>query len=91
MFVKDTLADPLAERAVSKARVEHVGVALALSAVIVVTILLLHEIRKFAPFDFSVTHESVMGVSDMTRLVEVDVVNDVVTGSGIMLVSTKTV
>lgn len=91
MLVKDTVAEPLAERAVSKARALHVGVELALSAVIVVAILLLHEMRKFAPFDFSVTHERVMGVSDIMRPVASDAVNEVVTGSGMTLVSTDTV
>ena len=75
----------------SSAGVLHFGVELALPTVIVTVMLLLHERRKFAPLDLSVVHERVIGVLGGVRPEVSDVVNDVVTGSGIMLVSTETV
>ena len=91
MLAKEIVADPLTGSVVSRAIVLHFGVELALSIVIVVVMLSLHEIRRFAPLDLSVSHESVIGAPDITRPNVSDEVNEVVIGSGTTLVSTETV
>lgn len=90
LLVKTTVPVPLAEIRGSKAIMPHFGVVVAEPTVKSADMFSLQEIRKFAPADFSVTHENEIEFPSDMRSVVVEVLNAVVTGSGMTLLSTET-
>lgn len=90
LFVKATVPVPLAEIRVVKAGMPHFGVEKIEPTVKSAATFSLQEMSRFAPFDFSVTHENEIGTPSGMRSVVVEVLNEMVTGSGTMLLSTET-
>lgn len=91
LLEKVTVPEPDAPSGAPKARFPHRGVVEALAMFILATIFSLHEIRIFAPVEFSVTQENFTGAPSTVRSMVVDAEKYVVMGSGRMLVSTETV
>lgn len=91
LLVKTTVPVPLAEIRGSKAIMPHFGVEVAEPTVKSTDMFSLQEMRKFAPADFSVAHENEIEFPSGMRSVVAEVLNAVVTGSGMMLLSTETV